>query len=52
MLQKHFRDPERRITMEPITIEQDLTFEVCHVRILEEFERVMRNGMLKYVKVL
>ena len=24
MLQKKFRDPERQITMEPITIEQDL----------------------------
>jgi hypothetical protein len=38
--------------MEPITIEQDLTFEVRPVRILEESERVMRNRTLKYVKVL
>jgi hypothetical protein len=52
MLRKHFRDPERQITMEPITIEQDLTFEVRPVRILEESERVMRNRTLKYVKVL
>ena len=38
--------------MEPITIEQDLTFEVHPVRILEESEKVMRNRTLKYVKVL
>jgi hypothetical protein len=38
--------------MEPITIEQDLTFEVRPVRILEESERVTRNRTLKYVKVL
>jgi hypothetical protein len=52
MLRKHFCDPERQITMEPITIEQDLTFEVRPVRILEESERVTRNRTLKYVKVL
>jgi hypothetical protein len=34
------------------TFEQDLTFEVCPVRILEESERVIRNRTLKYVKVL
>jgi hypothetical protein len=38
--------------MEPFTIEQDLTFEVRPVRILDESERVMRNRTLKYVKVL
>ena len=38
--------------MQPITIEQDLTFEVHPVRILEESERVMRHRTLKYVKVL
>jgi hypothetical protein len=38
--------------MKPITIEQDLTFEVRPVKILEESERVMRNRTLKYVKVL
>jgi hypothetical protein len=52
MLRKHFRDPERQITMEPFTIEQDLTFEVRPVRILDESELVMRNMTLKYVKVL
>jgi hypothetical protein len=52
MLRKYFRDPERQITMEPIVIEQDLTFEVRPVRILEESERVMRHRTLKYVKVL
>lgn len=52
MLRKHFRDTERQITMEPFTIEQDLTFEVRPMRILDESERVMRNRTLKYVKVL
>jgi hypothetical protein len=39
MLHKYFRDPERQLTVEPITIEQDLTFEVRPMRILEESEK-------------
>jgi hypothetical protein len=52
MLRKYFRDPERQMTMEPITIEQDLTFEARPVRILGEADRVMRRRTLKFVKVL
>jgi hypothetical protein len=40
MLRKCFRDPERQMTLKPVTIEQDLTFEVRPVRILEEVDRV------------
>jgi hypothetical protein len=40
------------MTLEPITIEQDLTFEARPVRILEEADRVMRRRTLKFVKVL
>jgi hypothetical protein len=52
MLRKYFRDPERQMTLEPVTIEQDLTFEARPVRILEEADRVMRRRTLKFVKVL
>jgi hypothetical protein len=38
--------------LEPITIEQDLTFEAQSVRILEEADRVMRHRTLKFVRVL
>jgi hypothetical protein len=40
------------MTLEPITIEQDLTFEARPMRILEEADRVMRRRTLKFVKVL
>jgi hypothetical protein len=52
MLRKYFRDPERQITLEPVTIEQDLTFEAHPVRILEVADRVMRRRTLKFVKIL
>jgi hypothetical protein len=52
MLRKHFRDPVRQITMKPIKREQDLTFEVCPVMILEKSERKMSNRTLNYVRVL
>ena len=52
MLRKYLRDPEHHITLEPVTIEQDLTFESRPVKILEESERVLRRRTLKYVKVL
>jgi hypothetical protein len=52
MLRKYVRDPEHHITLEPITIEQDLSFESHPVRILETSERVLRRKTFKYVKVL
>jgi hypothetical protein len=52
MLRKYVRDPEHHITLEPVTIEQDLSFESCPVRILETSERVLRRKTFKYVKVL
>jgi len=52
MLRKYLRDPEHHITLEPVTIEQDLTFEARPVKILEESERILRHRTLKYVKVL
>ena len=52
MLRKYLRDPEHAIPLEPLSIEQDLTFESRPVKILEESERVLRNKTLRYVKVL
>lgn len=52
MLRKFLRDLEHAIPLEPLSIEQDLTFESRPVKILEELERVLRNKTLKYVKVL
>ncbi|WVZ58484.1 hypothetical protein U9M48_008756 [Paspalum notatum var. saurae] len=52
MLRNYLRDPEHHIALEPVTIEQDLTFEARPVRILEELETVLRHRTLKYVKVL
>lgn len=52
MLRKYLKDPEHHIKLEPVTIEQDLTFEARPVKILEESERVLRHRTLKYVKVL
>ena len=52
MLRKFLLDPEHAIPLEPLSIEQDLTFESRPVKILEESERVLRNKTLKYVKIL
>ena len=52
MLRKYLRDPEHHITVEPVTIEQDLSFESRPVRILKTSERVLRRKTFKYVKVL
>ena len=52
LLRKYLRDPEHRVILEPVTIEQDLTIEARPVRILEESERVLRRRTLKYVRVL
>ena len=52
ILRKYLRDPEHHITVEPVTIEQDLSLESRPVRILETLERVLRWKTFKYVKVL
>lgn len=49
MLRKYLRDPEHVILLEPLVIEQDLTFELRSVRILERSERVLRHKTLVYV---
>jgi hypothetical protein len=43
MLRKYFLDPEHKIDLESITVQQDLTLECHPVRILESSERVMRR---------
>jgi hypothetical protein len=50
MLRKYLPDPEHKIDLESITVQQDLTLECRPVRILESSERVMRT--IKYVTVL
>ena len=52
MLRKYLRDPDHHITVEPVTIEQDLSLESRPIRILETSERVLRRKIFKYVKVL
>lgn len=52
MLRKFLRDPEHTVPLEPLSIEQDLTFESRPDKILEESERVLRNKTLKFIKVL
>ena len=52
MLRKFLKDPEHVIPLEPLCIEQGLTFESRPVKILEESERVLRNKTLKYIKIL
>jgi hypothetical protein len=52
MLRKYLRDPEHKIDLEPIRVQQDLSVECRPMRILDTSERVMRKRMIKYVKVL
>ena len=52
MLRKYPRDPEHHITVEPVTIEQDLSFESRPIRTLETSESVLRRKAFKYAKVL
>jgi hypothetical protein len=52
MLRKYLPDPEHKIDLESITVQQDLTLECRPVRILESSERVMRRRTTKYVRVL
>ena len=43
MLRKYLRDLDHHITVEPVTIEQDLSLESHPIRILETSERVLRR---------
>jgi hypothetical protein len=52
MLRKYIRDPELKIEVDPIIIQQDLTIDAQPVRILEFSEHVMCNHTIKYVKIL
>jgi hypothetical protein len=52
MLRKYIRDPELKIEVDPIIIQQDLTINAQSVRVLEFSERVMCNRTIKYVKIL
>jgi hypothetical protein len=52
MLRKYLPDPEHKIDLESITVQQDLTLECRPVHILESSERVMRRRTIKYVRVL
>uniref|UniRef100_J3NCQ2 Uncharacterized protein n=1 Tax=Oryza brachyantha TaxID=4533 RepID=J3NCQ2_ORYBR len=51
MLRRYLRDPEHKIDLDPIRVEQDLTVECQPLLILEFSERVMRRRTIKYVKV-
>jgi hypothetical protein len=52
MLRKYIRDPELKIEVDPIVIQQDMTVDAQPVRVLEISECVMRNHTIKYVKNL
>jgi hypothetical protein len=52
MLRKYIRDPELKIEVDPIIIQQDLTIDAQPVRVLEFSEHVMCNRTIKYVKIL
>jgi hypothetical protein len=52
MLRKYIRDPELKIKVDPIIIQQDLTIDAQPVHILEFSKRVMCNRIIKYIKIL
>jgi hypothetical protein len=52
MLTKYLPDPEHKIDLKSITVQQDLTLECRPVRILESSECAMRRRTTKYVRVL
>jgi hypothetical protein len=52
MLRRYLLDPEHKIDLESITVQQDLTLECRPMRILESSERVMRRRGIKYMRVL
>jgi hypothetical protein len=51
MLRKYLPDPEHKIDLESIIVQQYLTLEYRPVHILESSERVMRRT-IKFVRVL
>jgi hypothetical protein len=52
MLRKYIRDPELKIKVDLMIIQQDLTIDAQPVHVLEFSERVMRNLTIKHVKIL
>jgi hypothetical protein len=52
MLRKYLSDPEHKIDLGLITVQQDLTLQCRPVCILESSERIMRRRTIKYVRVL
>jgi hypothetical protein len=52
MLRKYLPDPEYKMDLELITVQQDLTLDCRPLRILESSERVMRRRTIKNVRVL
>jgi hypothetical protein len=52
MLRKYIRDPELKIKVDLIIIQQDLTIDAQPVHVLEFSEHVMCNLTIKHVKIL
>jgi hypothetical protein len=52
MLRKYLPDPEYKMDLELITVQQDLTLDCRPLRILESSEHVMRRRTIKNVRVL
>jgi hypothetical protein len=50
-LKKCLRVPEEHISLEEVTIKEDLTYEEFLVKILETAERVTRSRIIKMCKV-
>ena len=50
-LKKCLRVPEEQISLEELTVKEDLTYEEFPVRILETAERVTRSRVIKMCKV-
>jgi hypothetical protein len=52
MLRKYLPDPEHKMDLESITVQQDLTVQCRPMHILESLEHIMRRRTIKYVRVL
>jgi hypothetical protein len=52
MLRRYLRDPENKVDLGPIRVQQDLTIKCRPVCIMDSSERVMRRRTIKYVKVI
>ena len=50
-LKKCFRVPKEQISLEELTVKEDLTYEEFLVKILETTERVTRSQVIKMCKV-